>query len=152
MPVYGYFAVTDAKSVEQEELLAEIRQALADEFADNPAEWETDWETLTLASPDETSVNCQRIRVEGPQLFDCVEKDGEFKKFEGRFDLYVYSDDTYHVLIGWRAPTVIDNQIQWMDGGETSLATLFLKPTPPPPDEPAAEPAADPAAAEDGTS
>jgi hypothetical protein len=134
LPVYCYFAVSPADSVEQQALLNEIRQPLAENFEDVPEEWET----VSPGAPDGGSVEWKRLRVEGSQLFDCVPNPA---MMDGRFDVYVHSDNTYHVVVGWRAPVSVDDKLEFMQAGEVSLGTLKVEPPEASPE--AAEPSDD---------
>jgi hypothetical protein len=143
LPIYCYFAVSPVETIEQQELLDEIRQPLAKKFEEVPDQWET----VPIDAPGGGSVEWKRIGVQGPQLFECPP---ELRDFDGLFDIYVHSDDTYHVVVAWRAPVVIDDEIDFMWAGEVSLGTLLVEPPPPPLED--AEPSDDSDAADAGKS
>jgi hypothetical protein len=119
VPIYCYFAVSPADSIEQQELLDEIRQPLVEKFGRVPDEWED----LTL--PATGGRPWKRLQVQGEQFFDCVP---EPAMLDGRFDVYVHSDQNYHVVVAWRAPTDVDDKVELMRAGEVSLETLRIEP------------------------
>ena len=138
VPIYVYFAVSPVDSIEQEGLLNEIRQALVeaeneknDPNAEDPDtiiktkkfKVSEEWEDLTL--PAGGGKQWKRLQVQGEQLFDCVP---EPAMLDGRFDVYVHSDDNYHVVVAWRAPTNVDDKMDFMKAGEISLETLKVEP------------------------
>lgn len=151
LPIYLYFAVSPVDSVEQDVLLDEIRQALVEAknvdaegnettvFPDVPDEWED----VTL--PAEGGKQWKRLRLEGEQLFASIPKEDTL---EGKFDIYVHSDDNYHVVVAFRAPTNVDDKRDFMRAGEVSLETLRIEPPPTSPGAP--EPADDSDAAKSG--
>ncbi len=165
-PVYLYFAVSDATAVEQQVLLDEIQQTLAAAFSgggeassepagDGAAEEETSgateipfqWETLSLDTPDGGKIEWKRMSFAADMFFDCSLTKGSFLgDLPGLFDLYVHSDDTYHVVIAYRTTQKAEATVHIMGPGKISAGTLRIDPPPPP--EEGTEPAEESADAE----
>lgn len=163
-PVYVYFAVSDATTIEQQVLLDGIQQTLAAAFsgggeassepagdgaaeeASGPTEIPFQWETLSLDTPEGGKIEWKRMSFAGDMYFDCSPSKGDLGDLPGLFDLYVHSDDTYHVVIAYRATEKADEMLKIMEAGKISAGTLRIDPPPPP--EEGTEPAEESADAE----
>jgi len=129
-PVYCYFAVSEvAEGNAAEDVVARLTAELRPHFPGAKENWDDAWEEIELDTPtSEEKVKFKRISLQGPQKFDCTPKNGEYKNFKGRFDLYLYSDDRYHVLAGWRAPDAIAQQMDFFRKAEVAMGTLVVRP------------------------
>ena len=119
-PVYCYVAVSDSKDASQEDLIASVQKDLKAKFSNAPATWEE----TSLNTPDGGTLTCRRISVTGPQGFVVSPEGRESKDSEGRMDLYLYSNETHHVLVGWRAPSGISEELSLFEVAEASVATV----------------------------
>jgi len=131
LPIYVYFAVSRADSVDQEELLKEIRTALVDArtIDDQGNESKTfsvvpeDWQPVTL--PEKDGQPWMRLQLEGKQYFAAVPRE---ITMDGRFDIYVHSGRDYHVVVAFRAPSSVDDERDFMTAGQIALETLKIDP------------------------
>lgn len=167
-PVYAYFAVSDATTIEQQQLMDDIQRTLASSFrasedeessestgeessepagedtteeeSGGPTEIPFQWETLDVKTPEGGTIEWKRIRFQGDMVFDCTSQStGNMDKLPGAFDLYLHSDDTYHVVMAWRAPVKVDEYLASiydgkgiMQAAEVCAGTLRIEPPPPP--------------------
>jgi len=123
-PAYMYVAVEDAQATSQLELMSTIQQDLVATFPAAPEEWSV----MELTGPNDTKLTCLRTSVIGPQQFDSTSVGGNLNEVEGHFVLYLYSTDTHHVMIGWRAiPSIVESS-QFFPTAELSVATLQAGP------------------------
>jgi hypothetical protein len=90
-PALVYFAAVPVAEKGADVLAQELQTAIAAAYSGAA------WTDETLATPTSGSVTLKRITCTGNQVF------GD-KNEDGRFDLYLVSSGTHHVLIGWRAP------------------------------------------------
>lgn len=120
MPVYGYVALVDAKEQTADALTSSISQAVAAAFPDEKAAWEP----VQVLRPDGGSLAVKRLSVTGQQRFDCTSRGGDDKPYDGRFDLYLVSSKTSHVLLGWRAPIQVTEKFDFFSAAETAVGTL----------------------------
>jgi hypothetical protein len=114
-----------AESVPADETTADDGEAPDGPFA---------WKTVTLDTPDLQKIEWKKLSARGDQFFDATSKGGENTFHDGVFDVYVHSDDTYHVVVAFRAPVNIDDQIHLMEAAPYCVATLTVNPPPPPAD------------------
>lgn len=90
--VYVYFAAVSVEEQAADVLMQELQAALSKLYSSAA------WRDTALKTPDGGSVRVSVMSVTGMQRFGASSQ-------EGRFDLYMVSSPTHHVLVGWRAPT-----------------------------------------------
>ncbi|MHB0960920.1 MAG: hypothetical protein ACYC0X_33585 [Pirellulaceae bacterium] len=110
-PAYAYFAAVPIAEKSADALTQEIRASVTSGFASSA------WRDASLKSPDGGTVTVKLLSMTGPQKF------GEDVQ-EGRFDLYLVSSSTHHVLIGWRAPMVSGNSANFFENAELALGSV----------------------------
>ncbi len=90
-PAYAYFAAVAGSDKTQEAFAQEVQTALGSAFSGAV------WVDTQLETPDGRSITLKLLSATGKQKFGQDVQDG-------RFDLYLVSSGTHHVVIGWRAP------------------------------------------------
>ncbi|MHB8972406.1 MAG: hypothetical protein ACYC3X_21020 [Pirellulaceae bacterium] len=112
-PAFAYFAAVPTADKPADKLAQEIQAAV------NPTFSSAAWRDAQLKTPDGSAVTgtIKLLSMIGPQKFGQDVQDG-------RFDLYLMSSGTHHVLIGWRAPTVTGNGANFFKNAELSLGSV----------------------------
>ena len=112
-PAYAYFAAVPTAEKPADTLAQEIQTAVAPSFSSAA------WRDVSLKTPDGSAVtgSVRLLSMTGPQKFGQDVQDG-------RFDLYLVSSTTHHVLIGWRAPTITGNSANFFKNAEISLGSV----------------------------
>jgi hypothetical protein len=110
-PAYAYFAAVPTAEKPADVLAQEIQAAVTPSFSSAA------WRDVPLKTPDGGTVTIKLLSMTGPQKFGQDVQDG-------RFDLYLVSSGTHHVLIGWRAPTITGNSANYFKNAELSLGSV----------------------------
>jgi hypothetical protein len=110
-PAYAYFAAVPAAEKGADVLAQEIQAAVASKFSSAA------WRDTSLKTPSGGTVTLKVLSMLGPQKFGQDVQDG-------RFDLYLVSSSTNHVLIGWRAPTTAGNAARFFENAAISLGSV----------------------------
>ena len=102
LPVQVYVVVLDASAMEATEIMNSISVTLSNSFSDVPSVWKS----LDLDTPDRKTLACKWLSVSGAQTFQDKPRWGEVTTAElgGRFDAYLHTTATKHVLTAWRCP------------------------------------------------
>lgn len=110
-PAFAYFAAVASGEKEAAAVLQEVQAAINTTFSSAV------WNDATLKTPDGGSITMKLLRVTGSQKFGQAVEDG-------RFDLYLVSSGTHHVLIGWRAPVVSGTSAGFFDNAERAMGSV----------------------------
>ena len=110
-PAYAYFAAVAASGKTAEAITQEIQAQISKAFSS------ATWQDTPVASPEGGSVNVKLLSVIGSQAFGAEAQ-------EGRFDLYLVSSATHHVLLGWRAPVATADNEKIFQNVAISMGTI----------------------------
>jgi len=110
-PAYCYFASVPTNTKTAADLSKELQTSIGKTFSSAV------WRDVALNSPDGNPVNLRCIRAVGPQKFGG-------QSVEGRFDLYLYTSATYHVLVGWRARVSAADSVSFFETVEVAMSTI----------------------------
>jgi hypothetical protein len=108
---YAYFAAVPTEEKAADVLAQELQTAVAPTYSSAA------WRDASLKTPNGGTVKVKVLSVTGPQKFGQDVQDG-------RFDLYLVSSRTHHVLIGWRAPTITGNSAGFFENAALSLGSV----------------------------
>lgn len=110
-PAFAYFAAVASGEKTAEVVAQEVQAAINTSFSSAV------WNDTTLKTPDGGSVTVKLLSVTGSQKFG---QDVE----DGRFDLYLVSSGTHHVLIGWRAPVVSGTNAGFFENAARAMGSV----------------------------
>jgi hypothetical protein len=110
-PAFAYFAAVAAGEKTAEAVAEEVQAAIKATFSSAV------WNDATLKTPDGGSVTVKLLQVTGSQKFDQAVEDG-------RFDLYLVSSASHHVLIGWRAPVVSGTSAGFFENAARAMGSV----------------------------
>ena len=110
-PAYAYFAAVASGEKTAEVVAQEVQAAVNTTFSSAV------WSDVGLKTPDGGSVKVKLLSLTGAQKFGQDVQDG-------RFDLYLVSSATRHVLIGWRAPTVSGNSANFFENAARAMGSV----------------------------
>jgi len=124
-PVHLYIGVVNADAMQDTEIMNKISVTLSNQFQNVPAIWDQ----VELDTPDRSSISCKHISVTGEQTFDKAMPYQDAKPVDaaGRFDVYLYSTDTKHVITAWRCPDDIQANTQWFQLAGVSTGTITIE-------------------------
>ena len=109
---FAYFASVAADAEKTADVVSqEVQAALKGSFSS------ATWTDTALETPDGGSVTVKLLSVTGSQKFGQGVEDG-------RFDLYLVSSATHHVLIGWRAPVAAGTSAGFFDNAARALGSV----------------------------
>lgn len=105
VPFYCYLAAEPATPAEAEKVGANLLVELKKTFKDAPAEWDP----INVYDPVGKGLPWKKVRVVGEQPFLCRgDQKVESKNLPGIFELWMYAEQGYMVLVGWRTPSSVD--------------------------------------------
>ena len=110
-PAYVYFAAVKVDEKAVDALEQEVQAAVGKVFSGAA------WQEVTIEKFKGGSLKVKRLSVAGNQKFGSQVTDG-------RFDLYLVSSATHHVLIGWRASSGGGGSQGFFEKAAISLGTL----------------------------
>ena len=110
-PAYAYFAAVPSGEKTAEAVEQEVQAAIKTTFSS--AEW-TDTE---IPTPGVAPARMKKLSLTGPQNFGQDVQDG-------RFDLYLVSSGTHHVLIGWRATVASGSSAGFFDNAAHAMGSV----------------------------
>jgi hypothetical protein len=110
-PAYAYFAAVAGGEKTAEAVAQEVQAAVNTTFSSAV------WSDVDLKTPDGGSVKVKLLSLTGSQKFGQDVQDG-------RFDLYLVSSATHHVLIGWRAPTTSGNSANFFENAARAMGSV----------------------------
>jgi hypothetical protein len=108
---YAYFASVPVEEQDAEGLAQEL-QAAVRKTSSSAA-----WSDVSLKTPDGGTVRLRMLSTLGTQRFGTESQ-------EGRFDLYLVSSPTHHVLLGWRAPTAAAGPQRFFEQVAASMGSI----------------------------
>jgi len=123
---YCYLAAYEAKGKDAKDPTRSWKQQLANDLKEPVP----NWEQVAAQTADGRAVEWQRLRAIGEQSFYHVDKGGQgtAPKLRGALVLYYRQEAGYNVIIGWRVPLMIEENVQ-LDRWEKLVAgTLAAKP------------------------
>ena len=108
---YAYFASVPVEEQDAEGLAQELQAAL------RKASSSAAWSDVSLKTPDGGNVRLEMLSVSGTQRFGTENQ-------EGRFDIYLVSSPTHHVLLGWRAPVAAAGPQRFFEHVAASMGSI----------------------------
>lgn len=110
-PAYAYFAAVPAGGQDAAALAEEIHGRVGRAFSSAA------WRDVPVQTPSGGTVQLRLLSLIGPQKFGAQTE-------EGRFDLYLVSSATHHVLVGWRAPTSAGDAAQFFKDAASAMGSV----------------------------
>jgi hypothetical protein len=110
-PAFAYFAAVASGEKTAEVFAQEVQAAINTTFSSAV------WTDSTVKTPDGGSVTVKLLQVTGSQKFDQAVEDG-------RFDLYLVSSASHHVLIGWRAPVASGTSAGFFENAARAMGSV----------------------------
>ncbi len=108
---YVYFAALKVDEKPAETLEQEVQAAIGNAFSGAA------WQDVTVERFKGGPLKIRRLSGVGNQKFGSQVSDG-------RFDLYLVSSSTHHVLIGWRASSVVGSSQGFFEKASISMGTV----------------------------
>ncbi len=98
-----------------------VRNALRSILGDKTA----DWQTVAADTPDGQTLNWKHLLLKGEQEFE-IEQSGNLQneRHDGIFDLWIYKTAGWDVMLGWRAPADVWDNLKVGDGKLKDLPVL----------------------------
>jgi hypothetical protein len=108
-PYYCYVAAIDNTAGKVQNPEAGLRTELSGKQPQTLSDW-TDVQTPT---PEGQAIAWRQLRFVGPQEFCIIDKagQGQFKTLPGVLEIYLRPEAGYYVLIAWRTPSAIEQQV-----------------------------------------
>jgi hypothetical protein len=110
-PAYAYFAAVPAGEKDAAALAEEIQGLVAKKFS------AAAWRDVPVQTPTGGTVQLRLLSLIGPQKFGTTTE-------EGRFDLYLVSSSSHHVLVGWRAPTASGTGARFFENAAFAMGSV----------------------------
>jgi hypothetical protein len=110
-PAYAYFAAVPAGDKAADVFAQEVQAAVNKTFSS------ATWTDSTLKTPDGSSITVKLLSATGAQKFGTDVQ-------EGRFDLYLVSSASHHVLIGWRAPVATASGSNFFENAARAMGSV----------------------------
>lgn len=110
-PAFAYFAAVPVGQQDAAALAEELQQRVGRGFSGAA------WRDVPVRTPTGGTVQLKLLSLIGPQKFGARTEDG-------RFDLYLVSSSTHHVLIGWRAPTAAGSAAHFFENAAFAMGSV----------------------------
>jgi len=110
-PAYAYFAAVPIADKPADVFAQEVQAAVSKAFSSAA------WIDTSLQTPEGGSVTLKLMSVTGSQKFGQDVQDG-------RFDLYLVSSGTHHVLVGWRAPVESGTSANFFENAARAMGSV----------------------------
>jgi hypothetical protein len=110
-PAYAYFAAVPAGEKDAAALAEEIQGRVGRTFS------AAAWREVPVQTPTGGTVQLKLLSLIGPQKFGTRTEDG-------RFDLYLVSSATHHVLVGWRAPAASGGNAKFFENAAFAMGSV----------------------------
>jgi len=120
-PVYCYVATVPTKDASLKAIKSQVQKGASKAFKGAV------WQTVDLDTPDGGKLKYEKMSLRGPQPFHTNPAGGDIEQLPGQCDFYVRSSKDFHVIIAFRAPDEVNDQLNTFEAAEYAMGTLAIE-------------------------